>query len=49
MAVNSTGNYNFTDAGVWNIATDKVYYRLQIISVDGSTSYSPVVELSGKP
>jgi hypothetical protein len=45
----SGGNYSFTDAGVWNIAPDRVWYRLQIIDTDGGSIYTPSVELTGKP
>lgn len=46
----NTQNYSYTDEQVTNHETDKLYYRLQLVDVDGSIEFSPIsmVKLFGK-
>jgi len=38
--------YDYTDIGVRSLATDRVYYRLRQVDIDGQFAFSPLVELS---
>ena len=46
--VNSTGNstatknYSYTDNTITNLNADKIYYRLQMVDIDGKVAYSKI-------
>jgi hypothetical protein len=47
-SVHSTGhsdaakNYSYTDNTITNITADKIYYRLQMVDIDGKVTYSKI-------
>lgn len=53
--VNAAGNsniksdYSFTDANVYSLSVNTVFYRLKMVDKDGKFAYSPVALVSIKP